>query len=74
MRIAQAPRGRLLLASFFLASHVAMGGCNDDSKTTGTSRVVSEEDQAHLKSKMESYKGGNPNAKAKGKSATAGKK
>jgi hypothetical protein len=57
-----------------ILSHAMMAGCNDDSKTSGTARAVSEEDQAHLKSKIESYKGGSPKAKGKGKVAAAGRK
>ena len=70
MKLARAPHGRLLMTSLFILSHVVMSGCNDDSKTSGTSRAVSEEDQAHLKSKIESYKGGNPKTKGKGKATT----
>jgi hypothetical protein len=61
----------VVLASFSLAPF-ALSGCDDGSRTTGTQREVSPEDQAHLKNKMESYKGGAP--KAKGKGAPGSKK
>jgi hypothetical protein len=58
------PRGRILLLALFIGSHLSLTGCNDESRTTGTVVEVSEEFQAHTKSKLESYKGGPPKTKA----------
>jgi hypothetical protein len=70
MRVLCFPRGRILLLTLFIGSHLPLLGCNDESKTSGTMVQVSEEDKAHLKAKRESYKGGPPRSKAN----TAGKK
>jgi hypothetical protein len=66
MRTACIPRGRFLLVVLFIGFHFPLIGCNDDSKTSGTMVERSEEDKAHLKTKIESYKGG---AKSKTKGA-----
>ncbi len=73
MRHAQRWRGLFLLASFLFAVPV-LSGCDDGSKTSGTQRQVNEASQAHLKSKIESYKGGSPKAKGKAPEGPAEKK
>jgi hypothetical protein len=65
MKTACVPRGRILLLVLFIASHLSMTGCNDQSRTTGTVVEVSEEFQAHTESKLDKYKGGPPKAKVK---------
>jgi hypothetical protein len=65
MTSARFPRSRFLLLVVFIGSHFPLTGCTDDSRTSGTMVQVSEEDKAHLKSKLEGYKGGPPKAKAK---------
>jgi hypothetical protein len=70
MSRASFPRGSILVFSLVaFAFGLALPGCSDDSKTSGTMVQVSEETQAHRKARAETYKGGPPKAKAKGKSA-----
>jgi hypothetical protein len=64
------PRRPILVFTLVaIATYLALPGCNDDSKTDGTLVQVSEETIAHRKARAESYKGGPPKTKAKGKSA-----
>jgi hypothetical protein len=49
----------------FICSLLPMTGCNDESRTTGTVVEVSEEFQAHTKSKLGAYKGGPAKGQAK---------
>jgi hypothetical protein len=66
------PRGSILVfALVAVTSGLVLPGCSDDSKTSGTMVQVSDETKAHRKSRAESYKGGPPKFKAKGKSAKA---
>jgi hypothetical protein len=65
MKTACFPRGRILILILFIGSHFPLIGCNDDSRTSGTMVERSEAAKAHLKSKLGSYKGGPPKAKAK---------
>jgi len=65
MRTTRLHFGRILLMIVFVGSHCSLSGCNDDSKTSGTLVERSEEAKAHMKSKIESYKGGPPKAKGK---------
>jgi hypothetical protein len=67
MRTTRFYLARIFFLIVFVSSHCSLSGCSDDSKTTGTLVERSEADKAHMKSKIESYKGGPP--KAKGKSA-----
>ncbi len=60
MKTGQFLRGRIVLLVLFAGSCLPLTGCNDESRTTGTQVQVSEEAKAHLKSKMETYKGGPP--------------
>jgi hypothetical protein len=69
MRTARFLRGRNLLLVLFIGSNLPLTGCNDNSKTSGTMVEVSDEVKTHRKSKMESYKGGPPKAKAKAATA-----
>jgi hypothetical protein len=48
-----------MLLILFICSHFPLIGC-DDGKTSGTMVERSEEDTAHLKSKINAYKGGRP--------------
>ena len=60
--------GSGVLLGLLVGSFLTLTGCNDESRTSGTMVQVSEEAKAHLKAKMESYKGGPPKkAKALGK-------
>jgi hypothetical protein len=64
------PRAPILVCALAaIAFTLALPGCSDDSKTSGTMVQISEETKAHRKARAESYKGGPPKAKAKGKSA-----
>ena len=65
MRTACGRRGRILVLIMFICSLLPMTGCNDESRTTGTVVEVSEEFEAHTKSKLGAYKGGPPKGQAK---------
>jgi hypothetical protein len=67
MRTVRLPRGRVVLLGLFMSSHFWLSGCTDESKTSGTAVERSEQDIAHLKSKIGSYKGGPPKKEAAGK-------
>jgi hypothetical protein len=56
MRTARSPRGRILILTFFVGSHLPLIGCNDESKTSGTMVQVSEEARKHIESKRDMYK------------------
>jgi hypothetical protein len=71
MRRARFPHGRILLLVLFIGSDLPLIGCDDASKTSGTMVERSAEDTAHLKSKIDAYKGGR--SKDKGQ-ATGAKK
>ena len=70
MRTLCFPRKSILLLGLFIGLVLPFLGCNDDSKTSGTMVERSEEAKAHMKTKIESYKGGSPKSRGKG----AGKK
>jgi hypothetical protein len=70
MRRARFPHGRILVLLLFISSDLPLIGCDDASKTSGTMVERSEEDTAHLKSKIDSYKGG----RAKNKDQATGVK
>jgi hypothetical protein len=58
-------RGKLVLLVIFVASHITLSGCGDDSRTTGTMIQVSAEEKARIKAKAETYKGGPHKKKSK---------
>jgi hypothetical protein len=70
MRRPRFPHGRILLLILFISSDLLLIGCDDASKTSGTMVERSEEDTAHLKSKIGTYKGG----RAKDKDQATGEK
>ncbi len=65
-RICLSP-GRIVLLAIFVASHVGVAGCNDESRTTGTMVQVSAEDLARLENKAVNYKAGPAKSQAKAK-------
>ena len=67
MRHAQRSARTLPAGLFPLCRFRSLSGCDDESKTSGTMVRSARASQAHLKSKIESYKGGSPKAKGKGK-------
>ncbi len=58
-----------MLLILFIGSQFPLWGCSDPSRTSGTMVEQSEEAIAHRKAKADSYKGGPPKAKTKGKGA-----
>jgi hypothetical protein len=70
MRRPRFPQRRILLLILFVGSDLPLIGCDDGSKTSGTMVERSEEDMAHLKSKIDKYKGG----RAKDQDQATGKK
>ncbi len=56
MRTTRSPRGRFLLLTIFLGSHLSLSGCGDDSKTSGTMVEVSEQAKKHIGGRREIYK------------------
>jgi hypothetical protein len=65
MTRARFPGGCILVLVLFIASHLTLCGCNDNSRTSGTQVEVSDKVLAHRKARAESYKGGPPNSKVK---------
>ena len=65
-RICLSP-GRIFLLAIFVASHMGVAGCNDESRTTGTMVHVSAEEQARLENKAKNYKAGPAKSRAKAK-------
>jgi hypothetical protein len=65
MRTAYLPRGRVLVLMLFIGSHLALGGCTDETRTSGTVVQVSEEAKANLKAKRATYRGGPQKDKSK---------
>jgi hypothetical protein len=58
MRRPRFPLGRISVLILFIGSQLFLSGCDDGSKTSGTMVQRSEEDVAHLKSKLDTYKAG----------------
>ncbi len=65
MRTSRFLRRRILLLVLFIGGGLSLIGCGDESRTSGTMVQVSEEAKVHMKSKIDSYKGGPPKSKAK---------
>jgi hypothetical protein len=65
MRIACLLRGRIFLVFMFISSHLAIIGCNDNSRTSGTMVEESQETKARREGKIGSYKGGPSKVNAK---------
>lgn len=65
MRTMCLPRGCIFVPILFLGFPLALIGCSDNSRTTGTMVEMSDEAKAFLKSKQENYRGGSAKNKAR---------
>lgn len=57
--------GRYVVLALFIAVHLPVVGCNDESKTDGTMVQVSEAEKERLKTKREAYKATRATIKSK---------